>query len=172
MTGGKDDDVRISVQMRRQLREDAKRNAERGELSEEVRDLYRRIAYGSDGTSENSELEQAKAELEDVRDRIDDLRKQRRKIDAEIESQESRAARLEERISSLEEKDDKFDTVVDTLETMLYDGSRIFPERVDDAVNAGRVIQELKDRNPDVPDCAFRLAERHEPTDWREVEQQ
>ena len=169
MSGDKDDDVRITVQMRRQLREDAKRNTERGELSEEVRDLYRRIAYGTDGTSENSELQKAQAELDDVRDRIDELRKERRKIDAEIESQESRAARLEERISNLEQRDDKFDTVVETLETMLWDGSRIFPERVDDAVDATAVIEELKERNPDVPEYAFQLAETHEPTDWREV---
>jgi len=32
----KDDDVRFNVKMRKQLRDDAKRNTERGELSEEV----------------------------------------------------------------------------------------------------------------------------------------
>jgi len=33
----KDDEVRFNVKMRRQLRDDAKRNTERGELSEDVR---------------------------------------------------------------------------------------------------------------------------------------
>lgn len=167
----KDEEVRFNVKMRRQLRDDAKRNTERGELSEEVRDLFRRKAYGIDATSGNSEIDRLKAELTDVRDRIDDLRRERRKIDAEIESQESRATRLEERISRLEERSDKFDTVVDTLESMLLDGARIFPERVDDELDSERVIKELKERNPEVPDHAFRLAKPHEPTDWRDVEE-
>ena len=165
----KDDDVRFNVKMRRQLRDDAKRNTERGELSEDVRDLFRRKAYGEAGTSKNTELEQKQAELDDVRDRVDELRRERRKIDAEIESQESRATRLEEQISRMEEQTDTFDTVVATLESMLLDGARIFPERVDDELDSKRVINELKDRNPDVPDYAFRLARVDEATDWREV---
>jgi len=170
VTGDKDDEVRISVKMRRQLREDAKRNTERGELSEEVRDLYRQIAYGAAAKQEHSELERAKTELEAVRDRLDDLRRERRKIDAEVESQETRAARLEERISSLEEQSDRFETVADTLEGVLLDGGRIFPNRVDDDLDATAVIAELKDRNPDVPDYAFKLSAPHEPNDWRDVD--
>lgn len=168
----KDDEVRFNVKMRRQLRNDAKRNTERGELSEEVRDLFRRKAYGLDSESENSELDRLEAELTDVRDRIDELRRDRRKIDAEIESQETRATRLEERISKLEQRSDKFSTVVDTLESMLLDGARIYPERVDDELDAKRVMAELQDRNPDVPDYAFRLSKPHEPIDWREVDRQ
>lgn len=165
----KDEEVRFNVKMRRQLRDDAKRNSERGELSEDVRDLFRRKAYGVDGTTDNSELERAKAELRDVRERTDDLRKERRRIDAEIETQETRAARLEERISKMEEQGEKFETVVDTLESMLLNGARVFPERVDNDVDAERVINELKQRNPDVPDHAFRLARIEEPNDWRDV---
>lgn len=169
MKKDKDEEVRFNVKMRRQLRDDAKRNVERGELSEEVRDLFRRKAYGTGAAKENSEIERLRSELQEVRDRIDDLRRERRQIDAEIESQESRATRLEERISQLEEQTDEFDTVVETLETLLHDGARIFPERVDDQLDSERVINELKDRNPDVPECAFRLAEPHEPNDWRDV---
>jgi len=164
----RDEEVRFNVKMTQRLRDDAKRNSERGELSEGVRDLFRRRAYGEGATSGNTELERAKAELRDVRNRIDDLRRERRQVDAEIESQETRETRLEERVSSLEEKNDKFGTVVETLETMLKDGARIFPERVDDDLNADEVIQELKDRNPSVPDSAFSLAGVHEPNDWRE----
>jgi chromosome segregation ATPase len=165
----KDEEVRFNVKMRRQLRDDAKRSTERGELSEEVRDLFRRKAYGFSADSENTELERTRAELEKVRERIDDLRRERRRIDAEIESQESRATRLEEKVSRLEERDDKFATTVDTLESLLLDGARIFPERVDDDLDAEAIITELKERNPDVPDKAFRLSKPDEPTDWREA---
>lgn len=164
------EDVRFNVKMRQQLRDDAKRNTERGELSEEVRDLFRRKAYGVDSTQETTELERVEAELRDVRDRLDDLRKERRRIDAEIETQESRATRLEERISRLEDRSDKFETAVNTLESLLLDGARVFPERVDDELDARRVIAELKERNPDVPEHAYRLSQPHEPTDWREVQ--
>jgi len=165
----KDEEVRFNIKMRQQLRDDAKRNTEHGELSEDVRDLFRRKAYGVAGSESTTELERKKAEIRDVRDRKDDLRRERRRIDAELESQEEREARLEEQIAHLEERDDKFSTVVDTLETMLLDGARIFPERVDDDLDAQRVVDELQERNPDVPGHAFRLAKRHEANDWREV---
>jgi chromosome segregation ATPase len=168
MTNGDDEDVRFNVQMPERLRDDAKRNTERGELSEDVRELFRRKAYGLPGTDDNTELERTKAELQEVRDRIDDLRQERRRIDAEIETQESRATRLEERVERLEDETDAFSTVVETLEELLLDGTRIYPERIDDNVDAERVIAELKERNPGVPDAAFRLAQPHEYVDWRE----
>jgi len=165
----KDEEVQYNVKLRRQLREDAKRNTKRGELAEDVRDLFRRKAYGFSADSENTELERTRAELEKVRERIDDLRRERRRIDAEIESQESRATRLEEKVSRLEERDDRFSTVVETLESLLLDGARIFPERVDDDLDAEAVITELKERNPDVPAKAFELSTPNEPTDWRDA---
>lgn len=164
-----EEEVRFNVKMPARLRDDAKRNTDRGELSEDVRDLFRRKAYGLPGTEENTELERTKAELQEVRDRIDDLRRDRRRIDAEIETQETRATRLEERVERLEEQSDKFSTVVDTLEEMLLDGARIFPERIDDDVDAERVINELQERHSEVPEAAFRLANRHESVDWRET---
>lgn len=163
-----DDDVRFNVQMPRRLRDDAKRDTDHGELSAEIRDLFRRIAYG--GTGGSSELDRVRSELDSVRDHIDDLRRQRRKIDAEIESKETRATRLEERIEKLESKSEQFDTTVETLEKVLLDGSRVFPNRIDDDLDASRVIEELKERNPDVPDHAFRLAKPHEPNNWRDAE--
>jgi len=166
---GDDEQVRFTVQMPKRLRKDAKRKAERGELSEEIRDLFRRMAYGISDTSGNTEIDKLNAELRDVRARIDDLRKRRRQVDVEIEAQEDRAARLEERVSNLEERADSFETTVNTLEKMLLDGTRIFPERIDDDLNATRVIEALKERNPDVPPCAYDVAEPYEPNDWREA---
>lgn len=169
MSNDADEDVRFNVQMSRRLRNDAKRNTERGELSESVRKLFRRKAYGTAGTEQSTEIERKKAELRDVRDTIDQLRRKRRRIDAEIETKEQRAARLEERIAQLEERDDKFDTVVDTLEGSLLEGQRVTPTMVDDDLDAQAVIETLKDRNPDVPNHAFELATPGEPTDWRRV---
>lgn len=163
-----DDPVRFNTTMNRRLRDDAKRETEHGELADEIRDLFRRIAYGTDG-EEQGELDRVRAELEAVRDRKDDLRRERRRVDAEIESVESRETRLEERIETLESKDDKFDTVVETLESFLLDGQRIIPSRVDDDLDPHRVIEELQARNPDVPAVAFETPAQGDPVDWREM---
>ena len=169
----KDDTVRFNVQMPRHLREDAKRKTERGELAEETRDLFRRLAYGHDGTKQNPEVDRVKAELRDARDHLDTLRSKRRRIEADIEDEESRITRLEERLDNLQASEEKFENAVETLEQVLLNGGRIFPERIDDDLNAGAVIQELKERNPEIPDYAFEVAGKgpEDPADWREVGQ-
>lgn len=165
-----DDYVRFNTRMKRRLRDDAKRKTERGELADEIRELFRRIAYGNDATKNNPQIDRLKAELRDARDHLDDLRSKRRRIDAQIEDEESRITRLEERIGSLEETNDKFESTVEALERVLLDGGRIVPSRIDDDLNAQAVIQELKDRNPDVPEYAFELAQNNANPDWRKVD--
>jgi hypothetical protein len=64
--------------MPEELREDAKAKTERGELAEEVRDLFRQKAYGMGAGESPTELERKKAELESVRNNIDNLRHRRR----------------------------------------------------------------------------------------------
>lgn len=172
----KDDEVRYNVKMRRQLREDAKRNTERGELADGVRNLFRRKAYGEQAAGETTELERTKAELRDVRDRIDDLRRDRSRIETEIESQETRATRLEERVESLEEKQNDLEQTVETLENLLQNGERMWPTKVKNAADvdkdtAVQLHEQLKDRNPDLPKEAFEQASVHEDFDWREAAQ-
>lgn len=168
----KDDTVRYNFKCRRQLREDAKRNAERGELAERGRQMLQEVAYGVSG-EEDSRLKTKKAELENVRDRIDDLRGERRRIDAEIESQESRATRLEEQISQLESQKDELEQTLETLENMLRSGERMWPVRVKNAADvekpkAKELYHRLKERNEDLPAAAFEEPRVHTPSDWRE----
>jgi chromosome segregation ATPase len=170
----KDDEVRYNVKMRRQLRRDAKRNTERGDLADEVRDLFRRKAYGEQAAGETTELERVKAELQDARERVDDLRTQRGRIDNEIESQERRINRLEERVSSLTEERDELEQTLDTLENMLHSGERMWPTRVKNAADVDRdtaeqLYTQLKDRNAELPNAAFEEPGVHTPTDWREM---
>jgi predicted nucleic acid-binding Zn-ribbon protein len=169
-----DDYVRYTVQMPRELREDAKRNTERGELAEEVRDVFRQRAYGIGGTDSPSELDKVKAELRDVRQTIDDLRHRRRQLDAEIEAKETRATRLEERIEALEEERSELETTVDMLENLLLDGDRMWPTRIKNAADvdpstAEEIYHELRDRNPDLPDAAFEEPALSDPADWTEA---
>lgn len=168
-----DEEVQYTVKMPRRLREDAHRETERGELSTDVRDLFRRKAYGTAGSKESTELERKQAELEKTRERQDDLRRKRRRIDAELESQQTRETRLEEQIQRLQEQQDERSGTIETLESMLQNGERMYDARVRNAIEGTGldvqiVIEELQERNPDVPDCAFRLSEPHEPLDWRD----
>lgn len=175
MNDDKDQEVRFNVKMRMQLRDDAKRNTKRGELSEEIRDLFRRKAYGEQAAGETNEIDQLKAELRSVRDRIEDLRKERGKIENELESQERRGARLEERISALERDQQELTQTLETLENMLQSGERMWPTRVKNAADVDRdtaqkLYQQLKDRNGELPTAAFEEPSVHEPNDWRRVD--
>ena len=170
-----DDKVRYAVKMRRQLREDGKRNAERGELAEEVRAVFRRKAYGAGAVNSPTEVERTKAELREVRDRIDELRQKRGRIETEIEAQESRAARLEERLESLEADRDELEQSAEMLENMLHDGARMWPTRIKNAADvdadvAEELYQRLQDKNPELPPEAFEEPALSDPTDWRETD--
>jgi len=166
-----DSEVRYNVKMPQRLREDAKRNTERGELAEEVRKVFRRKAYGEGAVEEQSEIDKARSELREVRERIDDLRRDRGRIDNEIESQERRAARLEERISSLEQQRDQVDQTIQTLENMLQSGERMWPTRIKNASEvdestAMQIYEALKDRNPELPSGAFEEPPVHGSSNW------
>lgn len=169
----KDDEVRYNVKMRKQLREDAKRNTERGELAQEVRNVFREKAYGHGARESVSELERKQAELSEVRDRIDDLRDERAKIEREIESQERRETRLEEQIQRLEQSQSEMQQSLDVLENMLQNGDRMWPVKIKNAVDvdrstANKLYEELKDRNPDLPDKAFSEPGIHDSNGWKD----
>lgn len=172
-----DDDVRFNVKMPRELREDAKRNTDRGELSEAVREVFQQKAYGLDGTGRPSELEQTQAKLRDVRKQIDDKRHKRAKLDSTIEALETRAARLEERVDALQDERNELDGALSVLENMLHDGDRMWPVRIKNAVDvdtgtAEELYHELQDNNADLPKCAFEEPTVEEPTDWRKAAKQ
>jgi len=167
--------VRYNVKMPEQLREDAKDGSKRGELSQEVRDLFRRKAYGADASQEFNELEQKKAELRSVREDIDSLRHDRTKIATEIEAKENRAVRLEEQIERLEKSTSQLETQLEMLENMLHGGEYMWPVRIKNAADvdsstAEKLHQELKTRNPDIPQVAFKEPSVHRPNDWTEID--
>jgi len=170
-----DEEVRYNVKMPKRLRDDAKRNTERGDLAKDVRKVFRRRAYGAGAVEEESKLDRAQNELEQVRERIEDLRRKRGRIQNEIESQERRATRLEERISSLEEERDEVEQAIQTLENMLQNGERMWPTRIKNATEfdkstAEEIHVELKNRNTELPERAFKEPPIHEPNNWIEAD--
>jgi predicted nuclease with TOPRIM domain len=169
-----DETAKFTVQMPKSLREDAKRNSDRGDLSKDVRKLFRRRAYGLGNGEFTTELEETQAELKSVRNELDDLRRDRNKLEAKIQSKEGRENRLKEKLDRLQqEKEDRTQTL-NMLENMLHDGERIFMQRIKNYAEVGEdeavdMLQQLKDRNPDVPEKAFELSHPNEPYDWKEA---
>lgn len=137
----------------------AKDKLEHGELSTELRETIHRIAYGE----EISKRERMHKRLADLRDQKDSLRAEKREIEAELEEIEGSIKRIEERLDGMERKEDKYDATLEMLEETLYSGGRVFEQhgQVMKAAKIGGkdakdVIDELKERNPSVPDHAFK----------------
>jgi len=151
--------------------EKADRKLQHGERSERLREEMNRIAYGERVT-----------EKERVQEKVRDLRKERRDIDAEIDDlQDDRDEldrqidRAESRLNDLAEQDGEYDGVLAMLEEDLRNGVRILPgaPKVGRAAeigdcSRGRVIGDLRDRNQDTPDMAFRKAGPNEEPNWRD----
>lgn len=167
MTRNEKDTV-VTVRVTEDLKNDAKENTEHGEISKELRDVLRRLAYGK--SSIESRREKIKWKLRRKRDLIDEKRRERRRIDAEIDSLESEAARLEAELSEMEERSDAKSVLIDQLDHQLNQGERVTPEKIGDQFDADEIISELMNRNPDVPDAAFRSPNPGEPWNWKAAE--
>lgn len=153
-----DDQVQVSHLVPEQLRDDAKANAEHGELSEAVRQVYRIVAYGEDRES----VGRLKLELEQARLKQKKLDEQREQIAEEIETATERIDSLESRIDDAETRDDRYVRKLESLEASVREGFRVFAEHADvkeaakmNGTDPTQVISDLQERNPELPDEAF-----------------
>lgn len=168
-----DEMVRTTIQMPRNIRDEAKNQTEHGELSEMVRDLFREVAFGE----EINKREQYKKQLERVRDEKDEVRGEIRDLQSRLDTLEDKESRLEERLSESTSLKDKYDGMLEMLEQTLYSGTHVDKNHgaVERAANTAGVepedvIEDLKDRNPEVPDYAFVRKDRAE-LPWRGLSQ-
>jgi len=155
----------------KQTVEAAKDKLEYGELSEELRATLDRIAHGADVAEETR-----------LTDRVEQLREERRELQRErddivdkIEETERDIERVERRLEELRETNGEYDGVLAMLEGELHDGVRVMAgtDTVKRAASIGDctpedVINDLRDRNPDVPDMAFRPA-RGDAANWKDA---
>lgn len=152
--------VRITFTARESTRDGAKRKLPHGGMSEELRGTLRRIAHGED-MNQRSRLEKQKRDLK--RDLWDE-REKRREIDANIETLEDRIQGIDEELEGLSAKEDRYEAKLENLEyDIRIDGTRLWsdhPKVTNVAAEIGKtgegVIKDLKHRNPDVPDHAFK----------------
>lgn len=164
----------INVNVPKSVHETAKKKLEYGGISREVREALRRVAFGED-MNQRSRLEQ---QMEVLRDEREELRAERREIDAKIENIESKIDGIQDDISQLSSEEERYDSKLEELEYRVReDGTRLWPEnshveRV--AKEAQRepeaVVNDLKKRNPDIPDYAFeKMTPYSDDPDWSGV---
>jgi TolA-binding protein len=157
-----DDTVRVGHIVPREIRDQAQDNSEHGELSEEVRSLYRKKAQRST-TPNRDEID---AELRQLRGEIDEAKLELRRFTEEkratIEAKEKRVARLEERKDKTQSKSDQFEGAIEQLVARIENGEHVFPE-LNGVKSAAKivgeppeyVISEVRERCPDAPDELF-----------------
>jgi chromosome segregation ATPase len=132
---------------------------EYGEKSRLIREFAQEIAYGA-GWDERSSID---IQIEHVEDKLAEARKRRRQAEQQIETYEDELARLREKRETKQTRQEKLDASLVPVEDDLRRGSRVFPDhgavqRIarEYDITAEDVLERLKERNPDVPDRAFR----------------
>lgn len=152
--------------------QEAKDRLEHGELSERLRGTLNEIAHGADVAQQTRLTDRLQTLREDRRDaerKIREWQDERDELDRKIE-------RVESRLDELREQDGEYDGVLAMLEADLADGVRVM-EGTDKVKRAARigdctpadVIDDLKERNPNTPDVAFRQARAGEAGNWQDV---
>lgn len=151
------------------LKQAAKEQLPHGGISKVVRESLRYEVFGP-GLGTRSRLER---EIEKIDDELTKKRAERRDINTEIENLEQRRANYEKKISNLSSKEDKYEAKLEGLESRLLDeATRLWTDHpaVKDAAVTGEVdpeavVEDLKERNPEVPDYAFQQG-LHDTHDW------
>jgi chromosome segregation ATPase len=154
------DKVQAKFLVERHVKEAAKDKTQHGELSELCRDLFRRVAFGE----EVAEHQQVEQEIQRERERIDGIDQEIRELQTEREKHRTRLSRLEERLSQTQSANDRFDAKLEEIEIeKIYQGVPAVPDLpcIQRAANEvgerpEHVINELRERNPHLPEAAFR----------------
>ena len=150
--------------------ETAKQKLEFGEMSQRLRETLEAIAHGTEVAEETRLTDR----LQTLREERRSLRQQRDEVENGLDEVNRKIERVEQRLDSLREQDGQYDGVLAMLEEDLHSGIRILggSDKIKRAAKLGDcsvddVIEDLKERNPEVPDKAFRPAEQGEPADWQ-----
>jgi len=159
MSDDEQDHAQINVTVPRETKEIAKRKLEHGGLTRVVRDALTRVAHGEDV----SEREKVTDKLRQLRDTKREKISKRNQLDDEIAELEVKIERAENRLDELDDKQGEYEGTLKMIEQKMHDdGMHVFPGHgmIDEAASIGGcspedVIDDLRERNPDLPDHRF-----------------
>jgi len=156
----------------KQALEDAKESCEHGELSEELRRTVQRLAYGG----ETTKRERVKDELEELREKKREVIVEKQQLQSKEQELERKIQRKEQELDGLQDTEAEYTGMLETIEADLHDGARVWGTmpKVEKAAHradktTAEVIQDLQERNPDIPDKAFRESKPSEPAKWKDI---
>jgi len=149
----------VNVQVPERTKELAKDKLEHGGITRVVTEALANVAHGAKTT----EMERVKDSLRDLRDERQGLQNERNKIDDQLDDIERKIERAEERLESLRDKEGEYEGALSAIEAEMRDEDiSVFPShgRVTSAAEVGgcdpeKVIADLKERNPELPDERF-----------------
>lgn len=158
----------------REVWEAALEQLEHGEMSERLRQFVEQIAFGAEVNERKrlmQQMEHLRSERSELEGRIANMQRMR-------DNHERKISNIEQRLSQLDDRVGKFEGAVETIEELLFAGGRITVDnpQVERAAIIGEVTEEevietIRNRNPEVPDIAYRYPEGDEQPNWRrEVE--
>lgn len=152
--------------------EDAKEKCDHGELSEELRRTVQRLAYGSEATKR----ERVKEELETLREDKREVVVEKQQLQSKEQEIQRKIERKEAELDALQDTEAEYNGMLESIEADLHSGARVWEDmsKVETAAQKAdktttEVMSELKERNPDVPDEAFRQSRAGERGRWKDT---
>lgn len=160
--------AQINVKVPRDTKELAKKQLDHGGLSERVRQELEWIAHGE----EVSEKKRLKDRLEDLRSDRQEKKVERANLDREIDELNRKIERVEDQLDSLRDKEGEYEGALQMIEeSMREDGMRVFEGhgQIKEAASIGdcsqqTVIQDLQERNGDLPEGRFEQGTVNQPS--------
>jgi chromosome segregation ATPase len=154
-----EDTEQINVEVPARTKELAKDQLEHGGLTRVIREKLTQIAHGE----EASEIERVKDQLHELRDERRDLKRERHDIDQQLEKVDVKIERAENKLDELRDKEGEYEGALQMIEEEMHnEGMCVFEGhgRIKNAADIGDctqqdVINDLKERNPDLPQEQF-----------------
>lgn len=151
--------AQVNVKVPKRTKERAKKQLDHGGITRLVKEQLQRVAHGEKVT----EIERTKDHLEDLRDERRDLKNERQDIENKLEDLEVKIERAENRLDDLRDRQGEYEGALRMIsDTMQEEGMRVDPGHgmIQSAAEAGDctpedVVDDLKDRNPDLSDDMF-----------------
>lgn len=161
-----EDTASVRVEVPVDVKAQYKATHEHGELSQDIRKLMERKAFGA----ELSTRRRAERRLDTIEEELHEALDERGDLDQRIETLRTERAKLQDRLNQLDDREDAYEDALDECSAVLYGGGRLFPGhgRIRRAANIGGVepddvIEDIRDRHPEAPDHAF-VEKREDPT--------
>jgi len=152
--------TKITVNVDETTVEKVKQKLEHGGLSDTVRQALNRVADNEDVARKR----QLKKQLNTLRDNRKDLKNDKREIENELQTINTKIERAEAQLDELRDKEGEYEGHLASISEMLQEdeNKHVFPgvKQVKKAAVAGgvsreEVIEDLKERNPDLPKERF-----------------